>query len=112
MGVGRAAEPEMLSRRLAGEMPFLAAAWSEGERSLKVERRRLYTVGTTVKNVMGSVVFREETNGAANRDQTAVALKGNKNSIVEPEKRGARIAFMVPWMWCSGSTCSRWSLGE
>jgi hypothetical protein len=26
-------------------------------------------------------------------------LNGNRNSMVEPAKRGAMIAFMVPWMW-------------
>jgi hypothetical protein len=37
--------------------------------------------------------------GAAKRSHTAVALNGNRNSMVEPAKRGAMIAFMVPWMW-------------
>ena len=37
-------------------------------------------------------------NGAAKRLQTAVALNGNMNSIVEPDNRGARIALMVPCM--------------
>lgn len=35
-------------------------------------------------------------NGAANRFQTAVALNGKRNSIVDPENRGAKMAFIVP----------------
>lgn len=63
-------------------------------------------MGTTVKNVMGSFEgFGRK--GAAKRFQTAVGLKGNINSRVAPAKRGARIAFMVPWMWWRGSTWRR-----
>jgi hypothetical protein len=71
-------------------------------------------VGTTVKNVIGfgfgdGVSVRK---GAANRCHTAVALKGNKNSIEDPAKRGAKMALIVPWMWWRGRTCRRWSEGE
>ena len=123
VGVGRAADPEMFKRRCSGEIAVLAAFCVSGDRSENVESRRLYTVGTTVKNVIGSgfVVGNKLVsgwelawgrNGAANRDHTAVALKGKRNSIEEPEKRGVRIALMVPWMWCRGRTCRRWSVGE
>lgn len=47
--------------------------------------------------------------GAARRSHTALTLNGNKNSMHEPAKRGARRAFTVPWIWWSGRTCSRWS---
>jgi hypothetical protein len=36
--------------------------------------------------------------GAAKRRQTASALKGKRNSMVLPEKRGVKMALMVPWM--------------
>ena len=42
--------------------------------------------------------------GAAKRRQTDWALKGKRNSIVEPAKRGAKMAFIVPWIWWRGST--------
>jgi hypothetical protein len=42
--------------------------------------------------------------GAANLSHTAVALKGKRNSIADPAKRGAMIAFIVPWIWWSGRT--------
>ena len=65
-----------------------------------------------MKNVIGSIFgFGEGRKGAANRCHTAVALKGKRNSIEEPEMRGVRIAFMVPWIWCKGRTCRRWSAG-
>jgi len=48
---------------------------------------------------MGSVVLGEVRNGAAKRVHAAVALKGKRNSIVEPAKRGASMALTVPWMW-------------
>lgn len=54
-----------------------------------------------MKNVMGfgtSLRWWSERKGAAKRDQTAVALKGKRNSMAEPAKRGVKIAFMVPWM--------------
>ena len=112
VGVGSAAEPEMFSLKLTGDMAFWAAACVSGSRLENVERRRLYTVGTTVKNVIGSVSgFGEGRKGAANRCHTAVALKGKRNSIEEPENRGARMAFTVPWMWCNGRTCRRLSVG-
>lgn len=50
--------------------------------------------------------------GVAKRVQTAVALKGKMNSMVEPDNRGAMIALMVPWIWCRGRTCSKRSSGE
>lgn len=99
MGVGRAADPEILSRRFEGDMPTFAAACFSGERSLKVASRRLYTVGTTVKKVIFSMVFGSGRKGAAKRSHTAVLLKGNKNSMVDPESRGAMMALIVPWMW-------------
>lgn len=69
-------------------------------------------MGTTVKNVMGSVLgFGVGRKGAAKRSHTAVALNGKRNSMLDPEKRGARIAFIVPWMWCKGRTWRRWSDG-
>lgn len=37
-----------------------------------------------------------ERKGAAKRFQTAVALKGKRNSIADPAYKGAKIAFMVP----------------
>ena len=46
-------------------------------------------------------------NGVAKRCHTAVALKGNRNSIVLPEYNGVRSAFTVPWMWWSGRTWRR-----
>lgn len=50
-----------------------------------------------MKNVTGSVfAMGVGRKGAANRFQTAVALKGKRNSMVEPAKRGVRIAFTVP----------------
>jgi hypothetical protein len=45
--------------------------------------------------------------GAAKRFHTAVALKGKRNSIADPANMGAKIPFMVPWMWCKGSKWSR-----
>ena len=36
--------------------------------------------------------------GEANRVQSVVGLNGYKNSIVEPAKRGANIAFTIPWI--------------
>lgn len=53
-----------------------------------------------MKNVMGDGrgVGGSGRKGAAKRCQTEWALKGKRNSIVEPAKRGARMAFMVPWM--------------
>jgi len=61
---------------------------------------RLYTVGTTVKNVIGEGGGLDGfgRKGAAKRCQTDWALKGKRNSMVEPAKRGANMAFMVPWM--------------
>ena len=41
VGVGRAAEPEMLRRRLEGEIAERAADWSEGESRGWEERRRV-----------------------------------------------------------------------
>ena len=41
VGVGRAAEPEMLRRRFEGDMPSLAAACFSGERSLNAASKRL-----------------------------------------------------------------------
>lgn len=64
-----------------------------------------------MKKVMFSVVFGEGRKGEAKRDQTWLGLKGKRNSIVEPARRGARIAFTVPWMWCRGRTWRRWSAG-
>lgn len=51
-----------------------------------------------MKNVMGSLIWVSGRKGAAKRFQTAVALNGKRNSIVEPVNRGARMAFTVPWM--------------
>jgi len=53
-------------------------------------------VGTTVKNVILDNEVGVGRKGAANRVQTAVALKGKMNSMVEPDSRGAKIALMVP----------------
>lgn len=58
-------------------------------------------VGTAVKKVIGVVIWGivwEGRNGAANLFQTAAGLNGNKNSIEDPARRGAIIAFTVPWM--------------
>lgn len=41
MGVGRAAEPEMLTRMFGGEIASRAAVAMDGGRDLCVERRRL-----------------------------------------------------------------------
>lgn len=60
---------------------------------------------------LGEVVLGEGRKGDAKRDQVELALKGKRNSIVEPAKRGARMAFTVPWMWWRGRTWRRWSLG-
>lgn len=89
----------MLSLRFRGAMANFAAVWTSGDRWENVARSRLYTVGTTVKNVTGLLSFGLGRKGAAKRSHTAVALNGNRNSMVEPAKRGAMIAFMVPWMW-------------
>lgn len=43
-----------------------------------------------------------ERKGLARRSQTKVGLKGKRNSIVEPAKRGVRSALTVPWMWWRG----------
>ena len=68
-------------------------------------------MGTAVRKVIGSCggeeAVEEGRKGAASRDQTASALKGKRNSIVEPAKSGVRRAFTVPWMWWRGSVCSR-----
>jgi hypothetical protein len=131
-GVGRAAEPEMLRRRLCGEMASREAARTSAGRDLWVLRRRLYIVGTAVKKVIFSLVVwwgdevlplplvalgEEEDEGggrkgAAKRCQTASALKGNMNSMEEPAMRGVRMALTTPWMWCRGRRCRRWSAGE
>lgn len=42
----------MFRRMWAGDIAILAASWISGDRSLKVARSRLYTVGTTVKKVI------------------------------------------------------------
>ena len=70
-------------------------------------------VGTTVINVMGGFLGLSDAGrkGAARRSHTALTLKGKRNSMQEPAKRGVRRAFMVPWMWWSGRTCKRWSEG-
>lgn len=65
-----------------------------------------------MKKVIFWVVLGLGGKGAANRVQTAVALKGKRNSMEEPARRGAIIALMVPWMWWRGSTWRRWSAGE
>ena len=49
--------------------------------------------------------------GPAKRFHTVRELKGKRNSIVLPEKRGARRALTVPWMWWRGRTCRKWSEG-
>lgn len=65
-------------------------------------------MGTTVRKVILSLgllwVWVSGRKGAARRSQTAVALKGNMNSIVEPANRGVMSALTVPWMWWRGST--------
>ena len=65
---------------------------------MNVVSSRLYTVGTTVKKVIGEGKGLGEfgRKGAANRCQTDWALKGKRNSTVEPAKRGARMALIVP----------------
>ena len=74
----------------------------------KVESRRVHMVGTAEKKDMGSFFRVSEGNcvlkGEARRDQTADGLKGARNSIVEPAKRGVRRQLRVPWMWWSGRT--------
>lgn len=50
--------------------------------------------------------------GAASRSQTACALNGKRNSMVEPASRGVRRAFTVPCIWWRGRQCRRWSAGE
>lgn len=94
VGVGRAAEPEMLRRRFDGEIPCLAACWISGGRVVKDVIRRLYTVGTAVRNVifdLGSLV-----NGAARRRQTWSGLNGYRNSMEEPANIGVKIALTTP----------------
>lgn len=51
-----------------------------------------------MKNVIGDGegVGGVERKGAAKRCQTDWALNGKRNSIVDPAKRGARMALMVP----------------
>jgi len=98
--------------RCFGVIAVFAAVCTSFGREENVLRRRLYTVGTTVKNVIFEVVGDADgRKGAANRFQTWVGLKGKRNSIIEPARRGAIMAFMVPWMWWRGSTWRRWSWG-
>lgn len=120
MGVGSAALPEIFNLRLRGliasSLPFLRSSGSSARPDINL----LYIVGTTVKNVIfrfgcgfGSpFVAWEGKKGAAKRDQTASGEKGKRNSIVDPEKRGAMRALTVPWMWWRGRTWRRWSEGE
>ena len=70
-------------------------------------------MGTTVRNVIGGflVLSDKGRKGEARRSQTALTLKGKRNSMQEPAKRGVRRALMVPWMWCRGRTWRRWSWG-
>ena len=61
------------------------------------DRRRLYIVGTTVRKVIGDFFgVSEGRKGAARRSQTELTLKGKRNSMVEPAKRGVRRALIVP----------------
>lgn len=59
-------------------------------------------MGTTVRKVMGSfgvlLGWAGGRKGAAKRSQTAVTLKGNRNSIVEPANRGVKSALTMPWI--------------
>lgn len=48
-----------------------------------------------VKSSEGVVAGRK---GAANRVHREAGLNGYKNSIVDPAKRGAKMAFTMPWM--------------
>ena len=87
----------MLRRRFSGNKAFLTASCRGAESLSNEERNRLYIVGTTVRNVMGFLLL-SGMKGVARRSQTASTLKGNKNSMVEPAKRGVRRALRVPWM--------------
>lgn len=89
----------MLKRRLVGEIASrLAFCIASGNDECDA-RSRLYIVGTTVKNVIGLFLVLDPIKGAAKRSQTALALNGNMNSIVEPANKGVRSALIVPWMW-------------
>ena len=107
VGVGRAAEPEMLRRRCLRWIACLVAVWSSGERVGCDCSSLDQTVGTAVKKVIGGLeivgpwpfVCRK---GAAKRCQTWVGLKGYMNSMLEPASKGARSALTVPWMWWRG----------
>lgn len=107
MGVGSAAEPEMLTRILSGETACRVASCISGSRERWVAKSRLYTVGTTVKNVtlgggLDGVVLLVPLvgrKGVAKRRHTASALKGNMNSTAEPARRGAMMPLTTPWMW-------------
>ena len=68
-------------------------------------------MGTTVKKVIRAGLVGDGRKGAAIRFQTASGLKGKRNSIVEPAKRGVRRAFIVPWMWWRGRQWRRRSEG-
>ena len=90
----------MLRRRFEGERASLEAS-NVGDLSSECEdRRRLYIVGTTVRKVIGDFFDSLEgaRKGAARRSQTALTLKGKRNSMQDPAKRGVRSAFTVPWM--------------
>ena len=61
--------------------------------------KRLNIVGTAVKNVIGSLFGCESSvrrYGAARRSHVASRLKGKRNSMVEPAKRGAKRALITP----------------
>lgn len=77
MGVGRAAEPEIFSRRFPGDIALREPVFVSSSRSECASIRRVHIVGTAVKNVMG---FRSpeafDKNGAASRFQTASVLNG------------------------------------
>ena len=66
-------------------------------------------VGTAVKKVIGfwEVDDVDSRKGDARRSQTDLALKGKRNSTEDPAKRGVRSAFITPWIWWRGRTCSR-----
>ncbi len=109
IGVGSADEPDMFNRRFLGANACLVAPCIGGDNFSWEPRKRLYIVGTAVKNVIGSLLFPSGRKGAANRSQTASILNGNINSIVDPAKRGVKRALTVPWMWWRGRIWRRWS---
>ena len=54
-------------------------------------------MGTTVRKVIGGFFGSSEgRKGVATRSQTALTLKGKRNSMVEPAIRGVRRALIVP----------------